>query len=347
MSRPFFAAMRSTSVFAFAMTSFAHDGDHLIPVVNEPLPITEKVIMGEGAFVFETVPGWGELADHAPIGPTHGGVALDRAGLIYVSTDTPDGIRVYSADGKLVRNMASDFAGTHSLMVREENGEEFLYGAHLRGARAFKMKLDGTPVLTMPFPPEAGAYGPKGEGYKPTSVAVAPDGAIFVADGYGTSLIHKYDAAGKYLKTFGGKGKEDGKFQACHGIAIDVRSGTPLLLVCDRENRRLQHFDLDGNFVAVIARDLRRPCAISFLGDNAVIAELEGRVTILDKANREVAHLGDNPEVSERANFNVPPASWHAGVFTAPHGVSWDKDGSIYVQCWNKTGRVTKLARVR
>jgi DNA-binding beta-propeller fold protein YncE len=314
-------------------------------VADGSQPITQKVRTGLAPLEFETAPGWGTLAENAPIGPTHGGVAVDQSGNVYVTTDSPDGIRVYNADGKLLKNIAKEFSGSHSLMVRAENGEEFLYGAHLRAARVFKMKLDGTPVLTFGFPAEANIYGPKGEGYKPTSVTVGPDGAIFVADGYGKSVIHKFDATGKYIKTFGSKGKTDGKFETCHGITLDTRFEKPLLLVCDRANRRLQHFDLEGNFVAVVKTGLRLPCAASIQGDLVAIAELEGRVVILDKTGKEVSILGDNPVVGQRANYRVAPDAWRSGIFTAPHGLSWDLKGNLIVQDWNNTGRLTMLMK--
>lgn len=307
-------------------------------------------VLGSGANTFRTVPGWGNIPDKLSIGPTHGGVAVDKSGLIYMSSDGAQGIFVFKADGTLVRTIAAEFSGIHGLTLREENGEEFLYAAHLRAAQALKLKLDGTAVLKIPYPAEAKlgeapAY-PEGKGYKPTAIAVAPDGAIFVADGYGLSLIHKFDAAGKYLKTFGGKGTEDGLFKTCHGLALDTRSGQPLLLICDRENRRLVHLDLDGKFVGVITTGLRRPCAASIRGDSVAVAELEGRVAILDKSNAVVAVLGDNPEKAQWAKFDVPPDGWKAGIFTAPHGLSYDAEGNLYVQDWNKTGRLTKLVKV-
>ena len=119
-----------------------------------------------------------------------------------------------------------------------------------------------------------------------------------------------------------------------------------MLLVCDRENGRLQHFDLDGNFVEVIIDGLRRPCAASIHNDFMLVAELAGRAVILDKNNEIVSILGDNPQVKQRANFRVPPKDWKEGVFTAPHGCCFDAKGNVYIQDWNKFGRITKLVRV-
>jgi hypothetical protein len=328
---------------ALSVSAFA-DGEHGTP--RDDTKDTATLVTGSGANTFKTVPGWGNVPEKLQIGPTHGGVVVDKAGLIYVSSDSAQGIYVFNPDGSLARTIAAEFSGIHGLCIRNEGGEQFLYAAHLRGAQALKLKLDGTAVLKIPFPEEAADKYPKGvKDYKPTAIAVAPNGDIFVSDGYGKSLIHKFDSAGKYIKTFGGKGKGDGQFETSHGIAIDTRFEKPLLLVCDRENRRLVHLDLDGNFVGVITTDLRRPCAVSFHGDLMAVAELEARVAIIDKSNKVVAVLGDNPDKAQWAKFDIPPDWWKPGIFTAPHGVSYDAAGNLYVQDWNKTGRITKLVK--
>ena len=76
--------------------------------------------------------------------------------------------------------------------------------------------------------------------YNPTDLDVAPDGKIYIVDGYGKSFVHVYDKDRNYLNSFGGKGKENGKFNTCHNILVDTRSEAPSLLVSDRENNRLQ-----------------------------------------------------------------------------------------------------------
>ena len=75
------------------------------------------------------------------------------------------------------------------------------------------------------------------------------------------------------------------------------------------------------------------------------VAELEARVTILDKSGTPVAFLGDNPDGKQWANFEVKPEDQHVGIFTAPHGITFATNGDLYVQDWNVTGRVTKLIR--
>lgn len=328
----------------------AHPGeghDHAAP--GDALSVTHLVQTGSGDNAYVTVPNWCQIpADrNGVLGSTHGGVVVDKKGLIYFSMDGgSDGIMVYSPDGKFLKGLGGkELLGIHGLQIREEGGEEFLYAAHLAGKRALKLKLDGTIVWSIPAEKvleASGRYKDRGQ-YNPTAVAVAPDGRVFIADGYGQNWVHVFDKDQKYVKSFGGPGKEPGKFNTCHGLGIDTRAGKPLLLVCDRANRRLQHFDLDGNFVAVITEGLRLPCSVSFHGDHVAIAELQGRVAIIDKTNKVVATLGDNPAEDQRANFNVPPTDWKPGVFTAPHGVSYDKDGNLYVMDWNKSGRVSRL----
>lgn len=324
--------------------ALAHDPS-LSAAPPDARAITSTIRTGSGDWTYESVAGWAKLPSDKPLGPTHGGVAIDKQGRVYVASDGPSGILVFAKDGKLEKTIAEKYTGCHSLLLVEESGEEVLYAAHLAGHEVLKLRLDGTPVWTLGVPMESGAY-KTAEDYHPTAVVPAPDGSLFVADGYGTSLIHKYDKDRKYLKSFAGAGKEDGKVQTCHGLAIDTRSGKPLLLVCDRENRRLVHFDLDGKFVDTAATGLRRPCTVAFKGDHLAVAELEGRVTILDAKNAEVAHLGDNPDESQRANFGVPPASWKDGIFTAPHGLAFDPSGDLFVQDWNQSGRVSRLRRV-
>jgi hypothetical protein len=107
----------------------------------------------------------------------------------------------------------------------------------------------------------------------------------------------------------------------------------------------LCHFDLDGKYVRTVTEHLRRPCQVSLQGDYALVSELEGRVTILDRDNVPVAFLGDNPQKTQWAKYELDPRDINAGVFSAAHGCFMDSDVNIFVSDWNQTGRVTKLAR--
>lgn len=334
---------------------------HLIPILLAPLAFAHPepgttpgdaphtaVRTGNGGWSYEAVPHWGELAEGKIIGPTHGGVVVDdESGLIYVSTDSELSVLVYQPDGKLLRTIAPECQGFHAMAIRREDGKTVIYGAQLNGnqgpQRVCKIDTEGKILVEIPNATTGEIPG----GWKGlTAVTVAPDGSIFAATGYGANIVHKFDATGKLLKSFGKKGTGEQDFNTPHGLAIDSRFGEPRLLVADREKRRLVHFDLEGNWIGVHATHLRRPCAISILGDHAAVAELEARVTILDKNGTPVSFLGDNPDKGQWAKFPIPPADMKLGIFTAPHGLSFDKAGNLYVEDWNKTGRVTKLTKL-
>lgn len=334
------ALYAALSLTALLFSAAAHEGDH---GGSDRDSLDHSVQTGNGLFTYQTHPNWAQFPDGMPIGSTHGGVAVDKAGRIYVSTQADRSICVFQPTGTFIKSIAPDCIGTHSLTIREENGKEYLYGAHVKGERIVKLDLKGNIVLAIENTDSQPIPGTlKGV----TAVTVGPDGRIYAAVGYGSNLIHIFSPEGKLLKSFGSKGTEIEQTKTCHGISIDTRYGEPRLLVCDRENRRLKHYDLEGNQIGVHAINLRRPCAVSIHGDYCAVAELAGRVTILDKTGTPVAFLGDNPIMEQRAGFKTAIGDIPPGVFTAPHGLSYDKDGNLYVQDWNSTGRINKLTLV-
>lgn len=277
-----------------------------------------------------------------PLGACHGGAVIDKEGNIYVTTDTERGIVVYSPDGKFLRAVGP--TRIHALEIRTEKGEEFIYAARPSDHEVVKLKLNGEQVWSLQYPKESGLYKDQ-DGFKPCAVTVGPDGSIFVADGYGSNHVLKFDKKRKFVKAFGGAGAEEGKFNTCHGIALDKRGEKPLLLVCNRNNNRVEHWDLDGNFVKVIQKDLRMPAAVHIRGDYAVFPELQGRVTVLDKTGAIAAQLGDNPDASQRANYGLPPDKWKEGICNSPHGASMDKKGDIVVSEWSQHGHLHKFKK--
>jgi DNA-binding beta-propeller fold protein YncE len=282
--------------------------------------------------------------DNQQLGPCHGGVVIDKTGNIHVTTDTKRGIVVFSPDGKFLRTNGP--TRIHGLEIRQEKGVEYIYAARPSAHEVVKLKLNGEQVWALEFPKEAGIY-KDANGFNPCAVTVAPDGSIFVADGYGANYVLKFDKDRKFVKAFGGKGAEEGKFNTCHGIGLDTRHGKPLLFVCNRNNNRVEHWDLDGNFVRVIQKDLRMPAAVHIRGDYALVPELQGRVTVLNKDGSIAAQVGDNPNDKQRANFGLPEDQWKEGICNSPHGASIDKDGNLIVSEWSQFGHLHKFARVK
>ena len=316
-----------------------------------PLPqdakAPEPLYLGTGAHRYRWVDRWGELPGEVPLGSTHGCVLTDSKGRVYINTETESAVQVFAPDGTRIASWGKELAGgLHGMCMTHSGGEERLWLAHSGRGEVLEVTLEGKVLRTLGWPEASGHYQKAAE-YKPTSVALRPGGGVFVADGYGKSWIHLYDEAGKYKCSFGGPGTEPGKLQTPHGILIDARGKEPVLLVADRQNGRLQTFDMDGRFLKVVAEGLKLPCHMALHGDTLLVPELAGGIVLLDKEHKLIARLGENSEPARRGNFGVPREHWVRGEFTAPHCAGFDADGNIYVLDWNVLGRVTKLERAK
>ena len=310
----------------------------------------DSLLLGNRDHRYRWVEDWLKLPEGMSLGNTHGCVCVDKAGRVYFNTDQEHAIVVVAPDGEVERTLGKEWSGgLHGMALVEEDGEEFLYIAHTGQHCAAKLTLDGEVVWTLPWPEESGKYQNEGQ-YRPTGIAVAPDGSIFVADGYGQSWVHRYGSDRSYLGSFGGPGTEPGKMRTPHGLVMETVGEVSYLVVCDRENRRLQRFDLGGGLVRAEDAALERPCNAVFSAGILAVAELRGRVTLLgldDQGRRRVlAHLAEQPDPGKRAQNGVPVEAWRPGEFLSPHGIGADAAGNLYVLDWNRHGRVSKLERV-
>ena len=309
---------------------------------------TKPVRMGSGAMTFETVPGWGLRPDGtSALGPTHGAVVIDSEGHIYTSANK--GVVVFTPDGKVVKEYLGDkHSNLHDMEIRKEGDKEFIYAARNNNAEGIKFDAHtGEIVLKLPFPKESGLDLKK---FSPTAITVAPNGDIFLSDGYASNHIFKFDKTGKYLKHFGEKGNELKQFNTAHGMTLDTRYDPPRLLICDRNhtpNGRLLHYDLDGNYLGEVITGLGMPTSAAVQGDYVSIPDLTGMLTIIGKDNKIVAVLGKNPDPAKGRAFNIPQDQWVEGAFSGTHGSYWDKEGNLYVQDWNVSGRIMKLVKVK
>jgi DNA-binding beta-propeller fold protein YncE len=308
----------------------------------------DDIVIGEGDHTYRVIHDWGRLPDGIKYGNTHG-VCEDSQGRIYIKhtvgadSSSDDAIVVFDADGKFVRSWGAEFkGGAHGLHLHKEGSEDFLYLADQARGIVVKTTLDGQDVWRRRCPDDSGLYGTPAE-YRPTNIAVAPNGDIYVADGYGKSWIHIYTPRGDYVRSFGGLGKERGQTNCPHGIMVDLRGYQPMLVVADRSNRRLQYFTLDGRHGWFVTDELRSPCHFHFRGEEMVVPDLEARVSIFDKKNKLIVHLGDGQNFALR---DKPRDQFIPGKFIAPHSAIFDHKGNIFVVEWVEVGRVTRLERV-
>ena len=191
--RSFFHAAAVSALAGVAAPAFA---------ATEETPKTIgqlKYRTGNGEWTYEVIPQWGSLPQGTQFGGTHGAITSDHAGNLYVSTQSHTGVLVYDPHGKLVRTIATDYPEVHSFHHAEENGTEYLYATVQKGTPEdnwlfIKMKTDGTVVQKIKAPTEAGFHTPNE--WRITAAVPAPDGSVFIANGYGDSRIFIFDKAG-------------------------------------------------------------------------------------------------------------------------------------------------------
>jgi hypothetical protein len=284
------------------------------------------------------------------IGESHGDIATSPAGDIFVSVEAGDhpGIQVYDARGRYVRNVPHAPYDLHGFVIATGlDGALDIFGVSLFGQQIVQLTLDGKLIQVIPATRIPDRYKTSKEGYSPlslTGIAVAANGDIYAVDGYGRDFIHRFDKEGHYLGTFGGPDQPYG-FKTCHKIAIDTRFEPERLLCADREHDRLVQMDLNGRVLGVFAERLRNPNALAVWHDELAVAELGGRVSILDKEGKIIASIGTNENESEIKTNRIPPEQWQSNLFYAPHGIAYDPAGNLLVTEWSQWGRVVRVER--
>jgi hypothetical protein len=299
---------------------------------------------------FTPVENWLKLPPgRAQLGNMHGDIAISSKGEVFVSVQDPAApLQVYGQDGAFIRTITTAPADLHGFIINREGDGEFLYGVSLRGQTVVKMTLDGAVAMTIgssSFPDALKVRNARSNQLQLllTCVTVADNGDLYVSDGYASDFVHRFDRTGKYVASFGGRAAPYG-FNTLHKVAVDHRFDPPRLIATDRANNRVVHLSLAGDFLGVVAKDLRLPAAVILDGDNAVVGELNGRVTILDKAGQVVERLGANTESGTGTN-KIPPDQWKPGLVLSPHGVALNAHGDVFVSEFSVFGRVHRFDR--
>jgi streptogramin lyase len=174
-------------------------------------------------------------------------VAVDGKGIIYEIQrgDKADPILVLDREGKLLRSWGKgDYTIPHSIRIDPQGN---IWTVDAATSTIFKYSPQGQKLMTI----AVGEQPETGNAFKGTTdIAFAPNGHLFIADGYGNSRIVEYTADGKRVKQWGRPGTGPGEFHLPHSIQIGA-DGT--IYVADRENGRIQKFDMGGKFLGEIA----------------------------------------------------------------------------------------------
>lgn len=311
-------------------------------------------VYGQGAMRYSLDTNWGKLdPGKNPVNDCHEMIQDPSGRIILLTNETKNNILVYNSSGKLQEYWGHEFPGAHGLTLANENGTSFLFITDTAKHQVYKTTLDGKILLTISYPAETGVYS-KPEAFVPTETAVADNGDFYIADGYGSQYIMRYDHKGKLLHHFGGKGEGDAHLDNAHGICIDKRKGKPTLLITDRTRNCFKRFSMEGELLEVIHLPGACVCRPVIKGDHLYAAVLRspsleaagtGFVTILDKDNKVVSNIGGT--APQYVDNKLQPMAQAEKIFVHPHDVCVDRDENLYVAQW-ASGKVYpyKLTRV-
>ena len=301
------------------------------------------MLLGESALTFELVPDWEQL----PAGWTHGdvaGVATDSQDRVYVFNRSEHPLIVYDRDGRFVRSWGEGvFTRPHGITIHQD----VVYCADDTDHTVRAFTLDGELLWTLgtPHQPSDTGYVPEGRANllsirrgagpfnRPTRLAVAPSGELYVSDGYGNARVHRFSARGELIQSWGEPGSEPGQFNLPHSVWVHTDGR---VFVCDRENDRIQIFSPDGKLLH-IWNELTRPGDLFIDRDGHVyVGEMAWEPGAVSMAGRPYTEVR-TPRLSIRDLEGQLLAHWGGpdpcspGSFASPHGLWVDSHGDLYV----------------
>ncbi len=321
----------------------------------------EPVKIGSGKWTYTLDSEWGKL----PEGMKYGlgcGIVVDSKDRVFVtSRSSSPCVAVFGTDGKLEETWSNDFAqgvgmtpdqvkGTaHGIYwSKEKDGEYFYFTENAAGAlgrRVYKTDLKGKVLFTIGNVKEENSTSKKFNWSNPTDVAVAPNGDIYVVDGYGSQRVTRFDKDFNEIKTFGTKGTGNEQFNTCHGIWVSTLNAEPEVYIADRQNGRVQVFDLALTYKRTVKGPwLSNPCCFYQHDGHLYIPDLKSKVSILTPKDENVAVLGDGGAIPG-GGMGAKPEMDAANMdkFFAPHAMTVDSKGNLYVLEWVSWGRVRKF----
>lgn len=312
-------------------------------MINPIDGLSQEPRFGHGPKRYKIDTRWSQAdVSKTPVNDCHEMVQDAKGRIILLTNETKNNVMIYDKGGKLLSYWGTTYPGAHGLTLFNENGTDVLFICDNNRHQVIKTTTDGRELMVLDYPKEAGIYS-KAEEYVPTETTIAPNGDIYVADGYGKDYILHYDAKGKFLGYFGGRGAEAKHLKNAHGVCFDNRDKkNPCLIVTSREENAFKRYDLKGNYLNTIALPGAWVCRPVIKGDYLYAAVLQssdrpwqssGFVTILDKNNKVVSNPGGNEPVYK--NGVLQPLTQLNPLFAYPHDVCVDDEENIYVAQWN------------
>lgn len=258
-----------------------------------------------------------------PAGTTMGAsasVTFDARGHLLVLTRGAQPFFEFDENGKFIRAFGDGlFTRAHGIRL---DGDGNIWATDVGAHVVYKLTSQGQVLLTLGTKGEAGEWNEAAGSRKlnqPNDVAIARNGDVFIVQGHtpgpgGDARVLKFDKAGKFIKSWGGKGKAPGQFEVAHGIAIDARG---LLWVADRENQRIQIFDADGAFVRE-HKYAGLPCSLDIGRESIYMVNgFAGQILQLDLNGKVLAATGK--------------AGTGPGEFGEAHFIAVSPKGELYV----------------
>ncbi len=291
---------------------------------------------GSGDYVYDLAEDWGRLPEGYEFNQV-AGVAVDKDDNVYLFNRSSHQMMVFDRGGGFIKAWSQTFSNPHGVHIGPDGN---IYVADRDAHVVQKYSPDEELLLTLGTRGQSSdtGYGAEdrvvhqaaGPFNLPTGVAVTESGDMFVSDGYGNSRLHKYDSSGALVESWGEPGHDNPvDFHLPHGVGL---TNDGRVLVCDRENHRIQVFDEDGRFLSMWT-GFRQPTDVVVGPDGeAYVPELQHRLTIVDLDGNMLAQWGGE-------------SSREAGRFVAPHGVAIDSHGDIYVGEVLEGQRVQKFIR--